>query len=93
MSFDLGGLDIVIYEKRQFPTSLHFNEFVATLMFSVSFLLGGRSPERDVWCVDEGTNATQENNNMCAVQGMLSINRDREIREIREMGILGDSWK
>jgi hypothetical protein len=38
-------------------------------MFSVSFLLGGLQPEKDVWCFDEGTYGTQNNNTMCAVQG------------------------
>eukprot|EP00026_Physarum_polycephalum_P003258 Phypoly_transcript_03268.p1 GENE.Phypoly_transcript_03268~~Phypoly_transcript_03268.p1 ORF type:complete len:618 (+),score=53.14 Phypoly_transcript_03268:122-1975(+) len=64
---------LVTSSKRRFPSSTHISEFIATAMFSVSFLIGGRHPEKDVWCVDEGTNATLQNNATCGVQGFFFI--------------------
>lgn len=49
---------ILILEKRKFPTVLHLNQYIATMLFSISFLIGGRHPDKDVWCAD----ATQSNN-------------------------------
>ena len=63
-------LDLIKADKRKFPATTHLYEFVATSMFSISFLLGGSNPEKNVWCSDEGTYATQNNNTTCAVQGM-----------------------
>lgn len=65
--------DLLQFERRQFPSSIHFWEFVATAMFAVSFLIGGRTPEKTTWCNDEGTNATMDNNSKCAVQGISFI--------------------
>eukprot|EP00026_Physarum_polycephalum_P008078 Phypoly_transcript_08156.p1 GENE.Phypoly_transcript_08156~~Phypoly_transcript_08156.p1 ORF type:complete len:491 (+),score=48.49 Phypoly_transcript_08156:83-1474(+) len=61
------------HDRRKFPSSIHFWEFVATALFAVSFLIGGRTPEKTTWCFDEGTNATQDNNSRCAVQGFFFI--------------------
>eukprot|EP00026_Physarum_polycephalum_P002509 Phypoly_transcript_02516.p1 GENE.Phypoly_transcript_02516~~Phypoly_transcript_02516.p1 ORF type:complete len:784 (+),score=67.50 Phypoly_transcript_02516:366-2717(+) len=64
---------LVKYDKRKFPATMHLHEFVATSMFSISFLLGGSHPEKNVWCYDEGTYATQSNVPLCGVQGFFFI--------------------
>jgi hypothetical protein len=66
-SFDFQ--DLAQYEKRKFPVAIHFWEFVATAGFGIAFLINGKDPQKDVWCFDAGTNATQENNSACAAQG------------------------
>lgn len=64
---------LISYEKRKFPSAFHICEFVATALFAISFLIGGSQPEKDVWCADPGTNATQFNNSTCAIQGFFFI--------------------
>jgi hypothetical protein len=65
--------DLVQYERRRFPSSIHIWEFVATSFFAISFLINGQAPEKNVWCYDEGTSATQSNNTACGVQGISSL--------------------
>lgn len=64
---------LVSFEKRKFPSIIHMFEFLATAGFAVAFLINGKDPEKDVWCYDEGTYATQHNNSACAAQGFLFI--------------------
>eukprot|EP00026_Physarum_polycephalum_P011023 Phypoly_transcript_11214.p1 GENE.Phypoly_transcript_11214~~Phypoly_transcript_11214.p1 ORF type:complete len:402 (+),score=35.43 Phypoly_transcript_11214:149-1207(+) len=61
------------FERRQFPSTVHIWEFVATAGFASSFLINGDNPEKDVWCKDPGTSATQSNNSACGAQGFLFI--------------------
>lgn len=70
-------IDLIKADKRRFPATTHLHEFVATALFAVSFLLGGTNPEKNVWCYDEGTYATQNNNATCAVQGKKKRNKKK----------------
>jgi hypothetical protein len=74
--FLLPDLDLIQYEKRQFPSVLHFWEFASTALFAISFLIGGKNPQKDVWCYDAGTYANQSNNTACGVQGIESGERE-----------------
>ena len=38
----------------------------------ISYFLGGRNPQTQVWCSDPGTYNTQHTNNRCAAQGYFS---------------------
>lgn len=61
--------DLLKAEKRAFPANTHLNQFAATAMFAISFLIGGANPHKKVWCYDEGTYGTQSNNYICGIQG------------------------
>eukprot|EP00026_Physarum_polycephalum_P008190 Phypoly_transcript_08269.p1 GENE.Phypoly_transcript_08269~~Phypoly_transcript_08269.p1 ORF type:complete len:481 (+),score=24.34 Phypoly_transcript_08269:99-1445(+) len=67
------GVYLLSKERRQFPFTLHLNQFVATFFFCASFLIGGLHAEQTVWCDDKGTNATQSSNIWCAIQGTCFI--------------------
>lgn len=71
--FFMGISQLLVAEKRPFPANLPIWICLSLCMFNVAFFIGGRNPQKDVWCEDEGTYANQSNNVACGAQAFFFV--------------------
>jgi hypothetical protein len=58
---------ILMLEHRK--RHIHNCIYISVMLMNISFLLGGRNPQKTVWCTDPTSYSTSKTNSVCELQG------------------------